>query len=145
MSKGLRQLTGYGFFVAVFRVMFGAIVLSAGIEHALGGETVFGFIVASSNSAIGNWVAANVGIMFPLVVYSMILTGISLLFGLLGRLGSLSLALFSIFFILGIYGSWVGDVAMLGVAIGMLFVGPGRYFGLDTALLEHWPVLKYLA
>jgi uncharacterized membrane protein YphA (DoxX/SURF4 family) len=145
MSKGLRAQTGYGFFVAVFRIMFGAIVLAAGTEHFLGGEFVFKFIVSISNSAIGNWVAANVAVMFPVVVATMWLTGLSLIFGFLARIGSLLLALFSVFFILGVYGSWIGDLAMLGVAIGLFFIGPGRYYGFDAYLVEEAPVFRYFA
>jgi uncharacterized membrane protein YphA (DoxX/SURF4 family) len=145
MSKGLRQQTGYAFFVAIFRIMFGAIVLAAGTEHFLGGEGLFAFIVGISHSAIGNWVAANVALMFPVVVATMWLTGLSLIFGFLARIGSLLLAVFSIFFILGVYGSWIGDLAMLGVAIGLFIIGPGRYYGLDAHFLEEAPVLRFFA
>jgi uncharacterized membrane protein YphA (DoxX/SURF4 family) len=126
--------------------MFGAIVLSAGYEHFLGGQTLFEIIVSSSGSAIGTWVAANASFMYPLVYISMWLTGVSLIFGFLSRLGSFVLALFAIFFILGVGGlAWIGDLAMLGVAIGFIMVGPGRYFGLDTYLLERVPGLRFLA
>ena len=145
MSKGLRQQTGYAFFVTIFRVMFGAIMLAAGTEHLLGGEFLFKIIVSSSNSAIGNWVAANVALMFPVIVATMWLTGLSLIFGFLARVGSLLLALFSVFFILGIYGAWIGDVAMLGVAIGLFIIGPGRYYGLDSHFLDEAPVLRFFA
>jgi uncharacterized membrane protein YphA (DoxX/SURF4 family) len=126
--------------------MFGATFLAAGTEHFIGGQATFQFIVTLSGSAIGSWVAANASFMYPLVYISMWLTGLSLIFGFLGRLGSFAMALFAIFFILGVgLTAWVGDLSMLGVAIGFIIVGPGRYFGLDTYLLERVPGLRFLA
>jgi uncharacterized membrane protein YphA (DoxX/SURF4 family) len=125
-------------------MMFGAIVLEAGIGHFIGGQAAFAGIVLGSGSAIGAWVAANVALMFPLVIIAMLLTGLSLIFGILARLGSFVLALFAIFFILGM-NSWFGNLAMLGTAIGFIFIGPGRYYGFDSYLLERAPALKFLA
>jgi uncharacterized membrane protein YphA (DoxX/SURF4 family) len=146
MSKGIRQQTGYGFFVAVLRIMFGAIFLAAGTVHFIGGQGTFEHIVTLSGSGIGSWVAANASFMYPFVYISMWLTGVSLVFGFLGRLGSFAMALFAIFFILGVgLTAWIGDLSMLGVAIGFIIVGPGRYFGLDTYFLQRVPGLRFLA
>lgn len=124
--------------------MFGITVFNAGVHHFLGGQALFAIIVGGSGSAIGTWVAANAAFMFPLVVISMWLTGLSLIFGIFARLGSFVLLLFAIFFILGV-GSWIGNLTMLGVAIGFIIVGPGRYYGVDSHLLEKMPGLKFLA
>ena len=119
-------------------------IFNAGVHHFLGGQTLFAGIVSSTGSAVGTWVAANAGFMFPLVFISMWLTGLSLIFGIVARLGSVVQLLFAIFFILGL-NSWIGNIAMLAVAIGFIIVGPGRYYGVDSWLLEKVPGLRFLA
>jgi len=144
MSKGgLRQETGHAFLVPVLRIMFGAIILAAGTEHFLGGQAGFAFL-GFIGTPIGSWVAANVSFMWPLVFISMWLTGLSLIFGLLARLGSVVLFLYAFFFILGV-NSWIGNVAMLGTAIGFIIIGPGRYYGLDSYLLQRYKWLRIFA
>jgi uncharacterized membrane protein YphA (DoxX/SURF4 family) len=143
-SKGLRSETGHAFLVTVLRVVFGITILNGGIHHFLGGQALFAIIVGGSGTAIGSWVAANVGLMFPLVVVSMWLTGLSLIFGIFARLGSVVQLLFAMFFIFGM-NSWIGNLAMLGTAIGFIIVGPGRYYGLDIWLLKKAPALRILA
>jgi uncharacterized membrane protein YphA (DoxX/SURF4 family) len=110
----------------------------------LGGQGAFVGALLSQGTAVGTWVAANAGFMFPLVVIAMLLTGLSLIFGILARLGSIVLVLFAIFFIVGM-NSWIGNLAMLGTAIGLIIIGPGRYYGLDIWVLKKAPALKILA
>jgi uncharacterized membrane protein YphA (DoxX/SURF4 family) len=74
----------------------------------------------------------------------MILAGISLVLGLFARLGSIAMALFAVFFMVGVL-SILGNLVMLATAIGFIIVGPGRYFGLDAYLLEKQPALKFFA
>lgn len=124
--------------------MFGITVFNAGIGHLLGGQGAFVGALLSQGTAVGTWVAANAGFMFPLVVIAMLLTGLSLIFGILARLGSIVLVLFAIFFIVGM-NSWIGNLAMLGTAIGLIIIGPGRYYGLDIWVLKKAPALKILA
>jgi len=143
MSKGLRSVTGHAFLVTVLRVAFGVTIFNAGLHHFLQGPAAFGFL-GFVGTAVGSWVLANASFMWPLVVISMWLTGISLIFGILARLGSVAQFLFALFFILGAL-SWIGNLAMLGVAIGFIIVGPGRYYGVDSYLLEKYKWLKYLA
>jgi uncharacterized membrane protein YphA (DoxX/SURF4 family) len=143
-SKGLRKETGHAFLVTVLRVVFGITVFNAGIAHLLGGQGAFVGALLSQGTAVGSWVAANAGFMFPLVVTAMLLTGLSLVFGIFARLGSIVLALFAIFFIIGM-NSWIGNLAMLGAAVGFIIVGPGRYYGLDIWVLKKWRALKILA
>lgn len=139
MSKGLQKETGHAFLVTVLRVFLGAVFLEAGTGHFVGGEGVFKGIVGATS-----WFGLNSSFMFPLVYISMWLTGISLIFGLLARLGSLSVLIFSIFFIV-VVNSWFGNFTQLAIAFGFLFIGPGRYYGLDSWLLEKVPGLKILA
>jgi uncharacterized membrane protein YphA (DoxX/SURF4 family) len=143
-SKGLTKDTGSAVLVAILRIIFGVEILNGGLEHLAQGQATFQGILMGSGTGIGAWVAANSGIMWPLVSISMILTGISLILGLFGRLGAFAQLLFAVFFMLGV-NSYMGNLAMLGAAIGFIIIGPGRYFGLDAYLLERVPALKFLA
>nr|MDO8098413.1 TQO small subunit DoxD [Candidatus Njordarchaeota archaeon] len=144
MFENLRRENGSAALLAILRVIFGVQILNAGMKHLVDGQAVFATIVGGSGTAIGSWVVANVGLMFPLVVFGMILTGLSLLFGVFARLGSFGMFLFSVFFILGM-NSWMGNIVMLGASIAFIIVGPGRYLGLDSYLLRRVSALKIFA
>lgn len=171
-GKNLKSGTAWSIFA--LRLALGFMFLYGGYEkietEMSGGLATQGFLshVAGPFAAVFTGMAGNPAVEY-LLVYGELLIGISLIFGVLTRVGGISGALLTAMLYLstlpamtaGFTGSYFdfllsknalvsSYIIYILVFVAFIFLVPGRFFGLDgilqnTSFVERRPLLKRIA